>query len=130
VVDSLTDDMRSYLPKHRVHLPLDSTASLNDFIWGKWMENNIDYLYLNEAVNAEHFRTMSKFLMRSNATDDFHYDEQMDAFISFMGANDISYEEKIVTLPGGVRSNVNYQMYDLLEDILIFHSENLAGEGE
>lgn len=129
VVDSLTDDMTSYLPKYRVHLPFDSNAALNTFIWDKWMENNIDYLYLYEAVDAEHFRTMSKLLMKSNAAY-FHYDEQMDAFSSFMRANDISYEEKTFTLPGGVHANVDYQMYDLLEDILIFHSENFVGEGD
>lgn len=125
VIDSLTDDMTSYLPKHRVHLPFDSMTNLNYAIWGRWMRNNIDSLYLKEAVDAEHFRTMSKFLMRSNAPQ-FYYGEQMDAFCSFMRANDISFEEKNFTLPGG--TDVNYRMYDLLEEILIFHSENFVEE--
>ncbi len=127
-LDSLTDDMKSYLPMHQVHMPFDSFGLPNPVIWDEWMRHNIEDLYLADANgNAAHFDDMKKLLIKSENSADakFYYGEQMDAFIAYLGGKgDTNYEVRTFGGNGSLPGTADYLMYDLLEDILIFHSEN------
>jgi hypothetical protein len=126
VTDTLTDDFRGYLPNHDVHLPFDSTGAHNDLVWQLWMNNNIESLYANaDPDNAAYFDGMAKLLVRSDGAR-FHYDEQMDGFVQFLNANAIDYQLTAFTGNDLLSGMADHCIYDLLEDILIFHSDNFG----
>lgn len=132
--DSLTDDKISYLPAHKVHMPFDSLGMINPMIWDLWMNHNIENLYVaDDNGHAAHFDGMKKLLIKStNSADaEFHYGEQMDAFIAYLQAKgDTNYEVKTFSGNGTLPGRADYFMYDLLEDILIFHSNNFVIPGD
>jgi hypothetical protein len=126
VTDTLTDDLKSYLPNHAVHLPFDSTGAHNDFVWQLWMNNNIESLYANaDPDNAAYFDGMAKLLVRSDGAR-LHHDEQMDGFVQFLNANAIDYQLTTFTGNDLLSGTADHCVYDLLEDILIFHSDNFG----
>lgn len=115
---------KTYLPRHQVHVPFDSTGVINDVIWGQWMDRNIESLYQNDTLGyAAAFDTIPKLLIRS-ADAKFHYGEQMDAFMKFMTDNGIRYEAMTFRGTDRLTGTVDHFLYDLLVDILIFHSQN------
>jgi len=129
ITDSLTTDKRSYLPRHHAHMPFDSTGVINDDIWQVWMHNNIDYLYQQaDGNNQNRFRLMRK-LMVTTGYDEYFFNEQMNAFAAFLRASNMTFDEK--TLPGTtmLTAGADRYLYDLLEDVLIFHSEAFKAAG-
>ncbi|MFH1700245.1 MAG: alpha/beta hydrolase-fold protein [Candidatus Zixiibacteriota bacterium] len=124
--DTLTDDLKSYLPRHQSHAPIDSTGTFDTYIWGLWMAHNIDSLYINdpEGFSAQ-FTNMPKYLVTSDEAK-FHYDEQMSAFIDFLNSNGMSstFQHEVFEGNGELPATAENYLYDLLEDILIFHSDN------
>ncbi|MEE9443831.1 MAG: alpha/beta hydrolase-fold protein [candidate division Zixibacteria bacterium] len=126
VGDTLTDDLKSYLPKHQSHAPIDSTGAIDNFIWGLWMAHNIDSLYVNDPEGfATQFNDMPKLLISSDEAK-FHYDDQMTAFLNFLNSNGMGTTIQHLTFEGNseMPATADSYLYDLLEDILIFHSEN------
>jgi hypothetical protein len=132
VGDTLTDDLKSYLPKHQSHAPVDSTGAINDLIWGLWMDHNIDALYTNDPEGfAPQFTNMPKLLISSSEAK-FRYDEQMNAFADFLNSNGMANSTEHKTFYGNneLPATAENYLYDLLEDILIFHSDNFDISGD
>jgi len=130
VTDSLTDDMRSYLPLHRIHVPFDSTGAMNPFIWGKWMDHNIQNMI--EAPGngtAQHFlNDMDKMLIWSRDAE-FHYDQQMLAFAQYLRENTDTTKLSVMDFAGNgsLSGTADHFLYDLFEPILVFHSSHFGG---
>lgn len=124
--DSLTDDMRSYLPFHQSHAPIDSTGAFNEFIWDIWMDHNIQNLYEDDAMGyAAAFPEMPKLLVQSNDPV-FNYGDQMNAFRQFLNANAMSYDLVTFRHNEKLDGTADNFLYDLLKDILVFHSDNFV----
>ncbi|MCP4568419.1 MAG: hypothetical protein GY841_12655 [FCB group bacterium] len=125
VDDTLTDDFRSFKAEYNIHLPYDSAGARHDYIWDLWMENNIANLYaVADPAIAADFMTMNKLLVSSSDAV-FHYGEQMTAFTGFLGSNSMTYQTQTFNGTDRLSATANHYLYDLLEDILIFHSNNL-----
>jgi len=130
VLETLTDDLTSYLPLHSVHVPFNSTGGINPFIWNKWMEHNIqDMLEADVSGNAAHFSNdMDKLLIWSKDAE-FHYDQQMNAFAQYLKDNTDTSKYTVMDFAGnGVLSGTaDHFLYDLMDKILIFHSQHFGG---
>ena len=123
-LDSLTTDMSTYLRRHKVHVPIDSLGNVNNLIWQKWMENNIENIYTTDpAAYASNFKDLKKLLVKSDQAE-YRFGEQMDGFIAFLDAiNDTNHT--VMEFNGNARltGTSDHFLYDILEDILIFHSQ-------
>lgn len=132
VGDTLTDDLKSYLPKHQSHAPIDSTGAFDNDIWELWMAHNIDSLYINDVEGfAAQFTDLPKLLVSSDEAK-FHYDEQMAAFLDFLNSNGMAASTEHKTFDGNneLPATAENFLYDLLEDVLIFHSDNFELPGD
>ncbi|MEZ5357638.1 MAG: alpha/beta hydrolase-fold protein [Candidatus Zixiibacteriota bacterium] len=120
----LTTDSSTLLTAHNAHMPFNSSGTWNNFIWGQWMAHNLDSLYVNDAYGtASGFTAMPKLLIYSDDAK-FNYDEQMNSFMQFMNGNAITYTAEKFQGSGRLDGSASNYIYDLLEDILIFHSEH------
>jgi hypothetical protein len=54
------------------------------------------------------------------------YDEQMTGFIQFLNASAFNYDLKTFEGNSALTGTANHFLYDILEDILIFHSEQFG----
>jgi hypothetical protein len=126
--DSLTDDFSSYLPAHQIHYAYDNQRNLNTSIWNVWMQNNIEDMYnANVGGHAADFDNVAKLLIKSEDAK-YYYTEQMDAFIQFLvDKNDPNFDT--LTFQGNelLVGTADHFLYDLMEDILIFHSNEFGG---
>jgi len=129
--DSLTGDRSTLLPKHMVHVPFDSSGAFSDPIWNTWLENSIPVLYQNDPYGyASDFLAMPKLLVKSEQAK-FHYEDQMDGFIEFLESiGDTHYT--VMNFKGNsiLTGTADHFLYDILEDILIFHSANFEIPGD
>jgi hypothetical protein len=131
-IDSLTDNLISYLPTHGVHTPFDSLGGLNTFIWDLWMDHNIQNIYEADTSGyATAFSQMPKFLVKSEGAK-FYYGEQMESFISFLNNNTDPSKLDVMEFRGNqiLTGTADHFLYDILEDILIFHSDNFEIPGD
>jgi S-formylglutathione hydrolase FrmB len=128
-------DRSTLLPQHMIQLPIDSTGSMNSaaaqYIWNQWMKQDIASLYnADSAGQAANFRDMPKLLIESENAD-FHYTDQMNGFIAFLNQiGDTNHE--VIDFKGNqlLTGTADHFLYDLLEDILIFHSEHFQIPGD
>jgi len=123
-VDSLTTDMSTYLRRHKVHVPIDSLGNVNSLIWQKWMDNNIENIYTNDpAAYASNFKDIKKLLVKSDQAE-YRFGEQMDGFIAFLDdIGDTNHTVMEFTGNSRLTGTSDHFLYDILEDILIFHSQ-------
>lgn len=122
--DVLTTDSSTLLTLHDAHMPFNSSGVWSDFIWSQWMAHNIDSLYVNDAFGtAANFTSMPKLLI-SSADAKFNYDEQMNSFMQFLDGNAITYTAETFDGIDRLEGTASNYMYDLLEDLLIFHSQH------
>ncbi len=128
--DSLVADLSTLLPEHMLQVPIDSLGNMNSpaaqFVWETWMKNNIADLYAaDDAGQAANFRNMPKLLIESKNAD-YYYTDQMDGFIQFL--NSIGARHTVIDFNGNslLTGTADHFLYDLLEDILIFHSDHFA----
>jgi len=124
VSDTLHTDRKGYLPYHLVHLPFDSTGALDPFVWNIWLANSFDALYENASSQQKSdFDNAKKLLISSGSAAEYHFGEQMDAFIAAHAADPTYTVETFKGTPQLTGTSDHY-LYDLLGDILIFHSKN------
>ncbi len=122
--DSLTADRSTLLPRHMVHVPIDSLGAHNSVIWDKWLEQSIPTLYTSDPYGfAGDFLDMPKLLIKSDQAE-FYYGDQMDGFIDFLTSiGDTNFT--VIDFKGNsqLSGTADHFLYDILEDILIFHSQ-------
>jgi hypothetical protein len=129
VTDTLPVDAATLITKHAAHVPFDSTGAINSAVWSIWMNHNVDSMYENaDPLQKAAFPAMKKLLITvENSTA--HFDEQMSGFMQFLDANGMEYEHKSFTGSNMLSGTADHYMYDILEDILIFHSDNFRAAG-
>lgn len=128
-LDNPVADRSTVLPQHMLQMPIDSLGNMSSpaaqFVWDTWMKQNIESLYnADSAGQASHFLAMPKLLIESENAD-FYYTDQMEGFIQFLGSiNDTNHT--VIDFKGNslLTGTADHFLYDLLEDILIFHSEH------
>lgn len=118
-----------YLAKFDSYLPFGSTGTLTDVVWSRWLSHTVDSLYANATAPRQlNFDNMPKLLIRSNQAE-FRFAEQMDAYITAHNAlTNATYTVKSFAGTPQLPSLSDHYIYDLLEDILIFHSEQFEAE--
>ncbi|MCK5126034.1 MAG: hypothetical protein KAR42_07245 [candidate division Zixibacteria bacterium] len=122
--DSLSDDLSTFLPLHLSHMPFDSTGAWRSNIWDLWMDNNIENLWnADQFGHASNFNSIPKLLISSTEAK-FDYDEQMTSFEQFLSSNSITYTHQTFEGTDDLSGTASHYMYDLFEDLLIFHSNN------
>ncbi len=127
--DSTVADLSTLLPQHQLQMPIDSSGNMDSpaaqFVWDAWMKQNIENLYYADADGqASNFFSMPKLLIESKNAD-FYYTDQMDGFIKFL--DDIGdRRHTVIDFEGNslLTGTADHFLYDLLEDILIFHSDH------
>lgn len=129
VTDTLPVDAKTLVVKHAAHVPFDSTGAINSDVWRLWMSHNVDSMYENaEAIPKGAFPDMKKLLITvDNSTD--HFGEQMNGFMQFLDANGMAYEHKNYSGSNVLSGTTDHYLYDILEDILVFHSDNFRAAG-
>jgi hypothetical protein len=120
--DYLTDDSSTLIATHSSHFPINTEGTLDDSIWHAWMKNNLDSLYMN-AGQPEAFRDMPKLLIQSS-DNTLSYKEQMDAFRQFAADQGIQAQYSSFSGSPGLPPSADNYLYDLFEQILIFHSQH------
>jgi len=126
VTDSVVGSPSTYLRRHKAHVPFDSTGAIVQPIWDKWLEKSIPSLYSNDTLGyAAAFDTMPKLLISSDYPE-FYYNEQMAGCIDFLTENGITFDTMSFSGNGALTGTADHFLYDLLEDILIFHSKHFV----
>jgi len=132
-VNNPVADLSTLLPQHMLQVPIDSLGSMSSpaaqYVWDAWMKQNIASLYAaDSAGQADHFRNMPKLLIESKNAD-YYYTDQMDGFIQFL--NSINARHTVIDFNGNslLTGTADHFLYDLLEDILVFHSDQFKAEG-
>jgi hypothetical protein len=126
-VDSILDaDRIAYLPRHNVHVPFDSLGNLHSSIWDLWLAGSIPSLYEAAPSNIRSdFADMNKLLVKSNDSTYF-FNEQMDGIIQYFSGQSIPFDTLTFKGTEQLPPSADHYLYDLLEDILIFHSNNFV----
>lgn len=120
----LTTDSSTLVAKHAGHVPFDSTGAINSTIWDLWKANSIASLYENgDPALAANFADMSKLLIRVEASKDY-FDEQMQGFMQFLDNAQMPYQTKTYGGSDILSGSADHYMYDIFEDILVFHSNS------
>lgn len=120
----LTTDSSTLVAKHAGHVPFNSTGAINSTIWNLWMANSVESLYENgDPAMTANFADMSKMLIRVEDSK-YHFDEQMQGFMQFLDDQGMEYQTKTYHGSDILSGSADYYMYDILEDILVFHSNN------
>jgi hypothetical protein len=124
VTDTLEVDTTTLVAKHAVHVPFDHNGVINGTVWGLWMDHNVDRMYENAApLTKANFVDMKKLLVTVDDSRDL-FSEQMTGFMQFLDANGMEYETKHYGGSDVLSGTADHYLYDILEDILIFHSDN------
>ncbi len=108
--------------KVKIHLPFDSTGAAYTPIWNLWLANNI------ETIRAANPPTLEQPIMLINTPEALYgfYQQTLD-FHNYLTSQSVDHEYlEFVGYPGYPSVRSEY-IYDILEAILIFHSENMAG---
>ncbi|UCC44016.1 MAG: hypothetical protein JSU65_13030 [Candidatus Zixiibacteriota bacterium] len=105
------------------HLPFDSVGNVSNVIWPLWMRNNLDSLYWQAGANP--FRETNIWIA-NNADTKWNYGAMTKSWIDFLkgslGEDGITVHEY-----SGIEGSPvteDEQLYDLLREMLIFHSNS------
>lgn len=129
LMDSLAIDSSTLVTKHAVHVPFNVDGDINSAVWGLWMSHNVDAMYASAPAEPKAaFPAMRKLLITVENSK-YHYDDQMTAFMNFLDANGMEYEHVHYAGSDVLSGTVDHYLYDIFEDILIFHSENFRAAG-
>ncbi len=112
---------------HNVHLPVMPTGGLNSTVFGVWRDNH-DIASLYAAADASRqsdFDNLPKFLVKSEGAE-FYYNQQMDGFMEFLQNSGSITNYSMMGFRGNdlLQGTSALFINDLLEDLLIFHSDN------
>lgn len=129
ITDTLAADASTLVAKHAIHVPFDNTGAINSDIWGLWLGHNVDSLYENAAaLSKANFVDMKKLLITVDDSK-YRFDEQMSGFMQFLDANGMEYQQKNYSGSDVLSGTADHYLYDIFEDILIFHSDNFKAAG-
>ncbi|MEP0827231.1 MAG: hypothetical protein HRF51_01805, partial [bacterium] len=126
----ITDSTTLIIPgsgagKVKIHLPFDSTGARHTSIWNLWLANNI------EAIRTAYPPTLAQKIMLINTPEaQYGFYQQTLDFHNYLTSQSVEHEYLEFNGYPGYPSVRSEYIYDILEQILIFHSDNLAGAND
>jgi hypothetical protein len=103
------------------HLPFDSLGKAYAPAWNRWMANNLENMYT--AAGGDALDGVNVWVA-SNPNAKFHYYEQTQSWLSFLRSEQVSVTEYPYSSFGSDPITQDEYLYDLLREMLIFHSDN------
>jgi hypothetical protein len=101
-----------------LNLPFDSTGSVSAPTWGRWMVNNLDTL-LSKSPTA---LNDVKIWIAHSSEAEYSYAEQTASWIATLEDKDADVTVRNYHGNSAVPATGNQYVYDLLREMLIFHS--------
>ncbi len=108
------------------HLPFDSTGNPYWPIWSMWLNNNLEKMILNDPSPGSQLRGVKMWFGTSPEFEFANYRQQTLSWIdclrhSALDQSQIQVKE-YTGYPGNPATNNQY-LYDIMRDMLIFHSK-------
>ena len=108
------------------HLPFDNTGKPYSPIWNMWLENNLEQIMLDDPSPGSQFRDVRIWIGSSSEFEFGNYRQQTLSWIDWLRHSALDPQQIEVKeysgYPGNPATNDQY-IYDLMRDILIFHSK-------
>jgi len=108
------------------HLPFDNTGKPYSLIWNMWLENNLEQIMLDDPSPGSQFRDVRIWIGSSSEFEFGNYRQQTLSWIDWLRHSALDPQQIEVKeysgYPGNPATNDQY-IYDLMRDILIFHSK-------
>ena len=107
------------------HLPFDSNGNTYSLIWNMWLDDNLENLLTN---NANSLDSIQMYVVSTPEFAYANYRPQTQSWISTLQGSPYNYTDPQLQVveyngyPGNPATNDQY-LYDLMRDILIFHSK-------
>ncbi|MFH1374059.1 MAG: alpha/beta hydrolase-fold protein [bacterium] len=107
------------------HLPFDSNGNIYSLIWNMWLDDNLENLLTN---NANSLDSIQMYVVSTPEFAYANYRPQTQSWISTLQGSPYSYtapQLQVVEYNGytGNPATNDQYLYDLMRDILIFHSK-------
>lgn len=104
------------------HLPFDSTGQTYDLIWNMWLENNLEDIFADSAAVLDDVK------MWFGITEEWtfgNYSQQTESWINTLRSryDTTQVQVKKYSGYGGFPASNDQYIYDLMREILIFHSQ-------
>ncbi|HVP07336.1 MAG TPA: hypothetical protein VMS71_05785 [Candidatus Acidoferrum sp.] len=115
------------------HFPFDNTGTPYqgpNMIWQRWMRNNLDSLYWH-APSAQPLDGVQMYFLETPESDpNYGFHEQTTSFRNFLANRHLNSQVWVKEYEGykGKPATKDQYLYDLLKDMLIFHSHAFYGE--
>ena len=107
------------------HMPFDSNGNTYSLIWNMWLDDNLENLLTN---NANSLDSIQMYVVSTPEFAYANYRPQTQSWISTLQGSPYNYTAPQLQVveyngyPGNPATNDQY-LYDLMRDILIFHSK-------
>jgi len=104
------------------HLPFDSAGDVYPPIWSRWMANNLDSLHQQAANSLDNVNIW----VATNAGARWSYDQMTQSWLAYLRSQNVPFEEyKYSGYTDEVVEGDEF-LFDLLREMLIFHSESFG----
>lgn len=105
------------------HLPFDENGDVFPPIWSMWMRNNLDSIYLQQGGTP---LSGINIWVASNPGAQYQQYEMTQSWLQFLRTNGVQLEEYNYSGYNGDIVSGDEYLFDILEQMLIFHSENFG----
>jgi len=106
------------------HFPFDNTGALYPLIWNMWLNNNLEKILLDKGSGA--LRGVKMWFGTSPEFKFGNYRQQTLSWIDWLRHGPVDqnqlYVKEYTGYPGNPATNDRY-VYDIIRDMLIFHSK-------
>jgi hypothetical protein len=109
------------------HLPFDSLGNVYQPVWDRWMANNLENMY--EAAGGTPLEGVNIWVA-SNPGAKWNYFDQTQSWISFLKNEQCAVTEHPYSSYETDPVYESEYLYDLLREMLIFHSDNFKRSGD
>lgn len=113
-------DHNNTVLSYAFHLPFDSTGAVYTPVWNRWLDNNLENMMTGGELSGTNI-----WVGHSPSITFGNYSEQTASFISTLQG---SYPVTVFNYDGyeGHPVNKDEYVYDLMKEMLIFHSDNFG----
>ncbi len=107
------------------HLPFDNNGNPITPVWDLWLQNNLPVMFV---ANPNAFDNVNLWMGNSSESTFGNYNEQTDSWISTLKNSGVPVSIETYELSGydGHPANKDQYVYDILREMLIFHSKRFG----
>ncbi len=105
------------------YLPFDSTGGLVAPVWERWMQNNLDSLLADPSNNLD---GVQLWMGNSSESTFGNYNDQTNSWIAHLKNAGLAIQTYNMVGYDGHPANKDQYMYDILRELLLFHSESFG----